>query len=210
MTLLPAPVANDRHHIVGAKGDKIPPAYLCAHPACMERAQERHHLFRRSELKGAYDWIVKYAASGDAVKLPNVVDLCREHHRYLTENLSWVRLDATQFVWCDRVFDEWVPAGPLTRDVDESLYCTACGRPHVRKPPKDAPKLATRRRKSVAITVPDDEEDGAAVLDTLVDAICDDLGYEGSKGLARYHALTAAAAFTLQHRDLFLQERRPS
>ena len=49
--------------------------------------------------------------------------------------------------------------------------------------------------------------DGAEVLDTLVDAICDDLGYEGSKGLARYHALTAAAAFTLQHRDLFLKER---
>jgi hypothetical protein len=206
MTLLPAPVSNDVHLIRGARGEKIPPAYLCAHPACMQRAQERHHLFRRSELAGAYDWIELLAASGDSVKLPNVIDLCREHHRFLTENLSWVKLIGTQFVWMDKIYDEWVAAGPLTRDVDTSLYCDHCGQPKPR--PKDPlPKLATRRKKSVVLTVPDDSEDGAEVLDTLVDAICDDLGYDGSKGLARYHALTAAAAFTLQHRDMFLAER---
>lgn len=208
MTLLPAPVKNDLHYILGAKGEPVPPAFLCAHPACMERAQERHHLFRRSELKGAYDWVEVIEASGQSVKVPNVADLCRRHHADVTENRAWIKLEGTVYVWTDRLPDGgWRIVGALSRDVDESVYCPSCGQPkRLHRDP--LPRLATRRKKSWVIAVPDDAEDGAEALQTLVDWICEELGYDGPKGLARYHAMSAAAVFTLQNKELFLKERR--
>jgi hypothetical protein len=199
MTFLPAP----SRQVEGAPGPQIAPGYTCAMPACLLRAQERHHLWRRSALGGAYDWVL---VNEDAL-VRNVADLCRKHHQDITENRAWIRLIDNQLVWCTLdLQDNWIAVAPLTFDVNTDVICEHCGQ--AKKRPKLGGDQAKKRRsKTLSISVPDDKEDGAAVLDTLVESICDDLGYQGTKGLARYHALTAAAVFTLQHREMFLKER---
>jgi hypothetical protein len=170
----------------------------------MKRAQERHHLWRRSQIAGAYDWV---EVAGMRVR--NVVDLCREHHRMITENKAWIEYDEEWrgFWWYFRVRgDNWAQAGPLQFVVDDKTYCPSCGQRRSRPVAAEKPP-SKRKAKSLTITVPDDAEDGAAVFDTLAEALCDELGYTGKKGLQRYHACLAAMHFALVNKNQFLEER---
>lgn len=208
MTLTPSASRNVR----GVSGPPIPPSLTCGHPGCLDRAHERHHLWRRSLLAGAYDWV--QLEEGPPVQ--NILFLCREHHRQITDNEAWVRLVGglrSEFTlpenmspdlrWWQRSGSNWVDLGSVTYDFDSS-YCASCGQR--KRAPKLESKLPARKSKTLTIKVPDDEENGADVFDTLVDALCDDLGYEGSKGMARYHAAVAAMTFTLLNKEQFLSE----
>jgi len=158
-------------------------------------------------LAGKYDW-AEVTAGSVKIKTRNVIDLCRYHHRQLTDNESWVEFNVghEQFFWRDKKNGSWETVGPLRFDVDESLYCPECGqRKHVKK--EESFPREKRKRKTLAITVPDDLEDGAEVFDTLVESLCDELGYEGARGLARYHAAIAAMGFTLVNVKQFHTER---
>lgn len=71
----------------------------CAHPYCSEtRNLEKHHLWRRSFLGGAFDWVELW----DGTVVANVVYLCRKHHLQVTENKVSVEWDlARGFYWVD-------------------------------------------------------------------------------------------------------------
>src|SRR5262249_25087938 len=108
-----------------------------------------------------------------------------------------IRFDEGLFVWCD-VFDGGVggdkvtyqPVAPLfpqpptpdslaerTPGTGESESCPFCGQEKRRRRPSASSPQGRRRRKPWTVLAPDDSEDGAEVLDTLVDELAPLLGY---------------------------------
>lgn len=203
----------EEHYKVGAA---VGPAYtlpgVCSQPDCDEHEVQRHHLVRRSHLGGAYDWI-EY----EGVLIQNVVGLCLEHHQLVTENKAWI-------VWSPLGFFEWVnvddhdyqfgeakkldphPQVGETPDMsgvyvpDNPEICPTCKRPHRKKtPPEQA-----RNRQKWAIHIPVDErENGADVLDTLLEEARKlmaqaGLAY-GDEDNARYYILAAVLGLFVQH-----------
>jgi hypothetical protein len=76
------------------------PAYnlnvVCAAPGCDQPAQDPHHLWRRSFLAGAYDWVQIPELE---VAVGNVVGLCRFHHDQIEGGSAWITLERGHFYW---------------------------------------------------------------------------------------------------------------
>ena len=69
--------------------------------------------------------------------------------------------------------------------------------------PKKRPKREARKRKTGTVQVPDDEEDGAIVLDEYIDTFVPLLGLDPDGGaMTRYHTITRMFAFALVHPHL--------
>lgn len=88
MTRLPL----DDRNVVGVPGPRYEHKDVCSHPFCDERnptpGKGYHHIWRRSFLGGGFNWV----KLPDGKVVGNVVYLCREHHREITENKAWISL----------------------------------------------------------------------------------------------------------------------
>lgn len=163
----------------------------------------------------------------DGRVVSNKTGLCVRHHDMVTgmigghqARIEWV---AGVFYWHDLANP--VADGPLFpqplglgekenpeklemhphRSLAEGETCPECGytKPQRREP---GPR---RRAKSWAVTVPDDAEDGAEILDALVEDFAAVLGLDReSKRLLRYHVLVPVMFWASQHLPQFIHDVR--
>jgi len=203
-------------------GPKYTVGPRCSH--CGKFADHAHHLFRRTRQGGPTDWVeVDGAIHG------NVVALCFGCHRQITGDVgighaAAIRLDADGcFVWCrvisgpDGRVSGYEPERPLApqpptpeslattpRDSGDSgkpeSACPFCGQVKRRR---SVPPFG-RRRKSWRILVPDDAEDGAEVLDTLVDDLGLVLGVDPT-ATGRYYIVLPAVYYAHQEKARFIE-----
>lgn len=215
MTFLP----NQNWDVKGVK-QKLPKPdgpIRCEHPQCERYATDRHHIWRRSFLAGAYDFVCLW--NGEIVR--NITFLCSEHHRQITENkakISYTEIGTRGFLWYDyEGSGNFRYIGRLSEraDVSSSVVCEKCGNALRRKAGKSThpvgEKRERRKRKSWPVTVPDDNEDGAQVLDVLIEEIAVKLGRDYgnmSAGLRRYYVLAEALAWVLQNSERLEDDAR--
>lgn len=206
----------DSWNIQPVKGGLYPVNTTCANPFCDNDAEHGHHLVRRTKIIGNTWWV----RLPGGIVIGNVIGLCAPCHALVTNQggrggghgaaIRWINGDLW---WC--AVDEgdatsailYVPLGicdPQTPHAGDDVIlgldtgprpCPVCGHSsHGRK----GPKREARKRKSWTVRVPDDEEDGAQVLDDIVDGIVAafELDLDGGP-LTRYHALARAGAFVL-------------
>lgn len=212
MTLSPFESRN----VEGMAGDAYPAftvGPVCCHPTCSKYADAAHHLVRRSQLAGAFHWV----KLEDGTILGNVVPVCHSHHLELTDNQSKIAWLAGEFVWigntgeiCGAISQPPIHGKPHTGRVTSHSNgpasqptCETCGRtlPHKHEGPREP----ARRRKSWTVTVPGDAEDGALVLDVLVDECRKIFGHGEEKNL-RYITLCQALALVLENQSAMLKD----
>jgi len=90
MTKLPI---EDRN-VHGFDGPDYQLPRICSKGGCFNQNVDRHHIWRRSEV-GNRNWLI--LPDGSAVG--NIVTLCREHHRLITENEARIAWFGGAFYW---------------------------------------------------------------------------------------------------------------
>ena len=210
----------------GVEGPRYKVGPRCANPTCRRLAHDAHHIWSRGKQSGDYAWI----ELPDGTILGNLTALCVECHRDITGGIGGykaaIRMDVRDYRlwWCKTVgengamnyepIDLIVPqpptresliAAPADRESENS--CPTCGqpRPRRRSPSIPASGEGRRRRKSWTIQVPDDEEDGALVLDTLVDDLAPQFDIERIDAKSRYFVVVPALVFAHQERERFAE-----
>jgi hypothetical protein len=180
------------------KGKSAILGFWCMAPGCTRPAQQRHHYWSKSFLRGQpYEWV-----EVDGVLVANSAGLCIAHHAEVTGDTgghqAHVRWNPGLQIleWWEKNHDEeWECLGPM-KDQDGPMVREAA----VERKTKilealERLKRAERRRrrcrsktKAWTVKVPDDAEDGAAVLDEYVDDLSVALGFgDESKGVRRFH-----------------------
>jgi hypothetical protein len=219
MTLLPA----DDFGIRGHPGKEYAVYRYCAAPGCDERSVHAHHLWPRSFLRGQpYSWV----QLPDGTVIGNRIGLCLRHHEMVTGEIGGYRariaFSGGVFWWEERVtvrsydhaskdfvttVDDWrrvglldpQPPGLIEEPKPEPEVCPTCG--HSKRKRTD-PVEPPRAKKTWTVLVPDDAENGAEVLDTLVDDLAVPLGMSDYQTrLRRYFVLAWVLAWTSQHRQ---------
>jgi hypothetical protein len=209
----------------GIRGVEGKPAQLdrwCVAPACISLAQQRHHLWPKSYLRGQpYEWVQVF----DQV-IPNSVGLCVRHHNEVTglvgghvAHIRWNK-DLGLFEWWEKDAEflqeeVWVGRGPLkgqgfvppepeaARARRSEALCPTCGKPKARHS-KPLPK---RKAKSWKLLVPDDAEVGADVLDTYIENLAALMGLNReSPRLLRYHVLVPVLEWVSQQQAQFIAD----
>jgi len=215
MTL--APLVNPSVHGVPGKPGILP--FVCAAPTCRRPAQQRHHIWPKSFLRGQpYEWV-----SVNGIVLQNSCGLCMGHHAEVTGDpgghaAKIVFNEGLQVLewWEALPYEDWVCLGlldgeeaPLLHQTEAGIerakegLCPSCGKPD-RKESKAGPK---RKTKAWTVKVPDDAEDGAAVLDEYVDDLSVALGFgDESKGVRRFHVLANVLLWVTQMKPEFLAD----
>jgi hypothetical protein len=220
VTLLPLDV--DKDAVRGVAGPKYKVGPRCCNPTCGRFAEHAHHIWPRSYLrKQPKDWI----ELPDGRVFANMTAVCPECHDDLSGPIGGYRaairlgINDDRFWWCKTAgrngatifepVDPIVPQPPTREalvaspaDV-ESDSCPTCGQPRRRRSPKPA-SGERRRRKSWTIKVPDDHEDGALVLDTLIDDLAPFLEIEHVDAASRYFVVVPALYFAQTKRDEFV------
>jgi len=92
MAKLPLP---DHDGVKPYDGAPYEPNAICAAPGCDQPSQDPHHMWRRSFLGGAYDWVL----INDLMVVGNVVGLCRHHHDQVEAGSAWITLEDSGFCW---------------------------------------------------------------------------------------------------------------
>ena len=214
MTLAPL-VSPGTRGIEGKPGDV---KGECASPGCSSPAQQKHHMWPRSYLKGAYEWVEVGGAT-----VQNTVGLCVACHLAVTGDIgghrAHIRYDADRGLfewWAKGIGDDWFFVGHLKRHGlvdgqpeakrirrDEGL-CPECGKPLKKHGPKHAPG-PKRKVATWSVTVPADEEVGSDQLDEWVDTFSALLGFgEAPARLRRFHVISLLFAWAAQHEKDFL------
>jgi len=221
MTLAPL---EERWQVKGVTGAAYKVGPWCANPFCSRQAQHAHHIVRRSALGGEFPWV-----EIDGWVVGNLTGLCVPCHNDITGKLGGhkaaISIDVPdrKFYWAtvDAVVNgvprlsnfgllEPQPPTPelllseraLGQGI-ESEHCPFCGSIKRRRRDKVGPDTR-RRRKTWTVSVPDDTEDGAAILDTFIEDIESLLGVsEWEERNRRYWALVHALAWVMQHRGSF-------
>lgn len=183
----------DARNVTGVGGPDYELGGVCCHPECVRTDElEQHHLWRRSFLGGPF-WRVRLP---DGCVVGNVVELCREHHRTVTENKARISWDGDGFVWGD--VGVLAPQPPLNaalanrpmtpsdgqaeRSVEREDVCPKCkgkGRlPHRHDEEAVRPQRTdTKAARTKSISIPEwarsNGEDGAALLGELFDIAAD-------------------------------------
>lgn len=260
----------------GIKPFDAPPYPLnavCAAPGCDQPSGDPHHLWRRSFLAGAYDWVV---IPEEGVVVGNVVGLCRNHHDQIESGAAWITWTGYQMLWSN-LFDAerpllWQPPViPLSTDAPPNLgsgvfggslageseadreaasppdpgvheldvehspiadlpldrepmtwmedqmeprpahdpeVCPSCKRP-LPRPKIKTPLEAARPRRTWSVTVPmDQRENGAEILDELLEASREGMARkglvygEGEK--TKFGVLGTSLALWVQHLDTIM------
>ncbi len=183
------PIENRRVRAVAS--ERYPLNEICAHPECSEPTADPHHAFPRSAI-GGDSWFVvidftlheSTGAGGDvhplsdAVPIPHVTGLCRDHHDDVEEHRAWIKLEEGVWVWYDRAVEidgvllpdigdgreiKWRELGPLNPQPGSRT-----GKPKRRKFKGEA----RRKRATISIKVPQDEqEDGAGLWDEALETL---------------------------------------
>jgi hypothetical protein len=194
---------------------------MCAHPSCSKFVDHVHHVVRRSFIGGDVAW-VKY--DGKYI-VGNLVGLCWKHHEEITLNQKVITWDKNHqdLVWCrirsdgDLEYEGTLfPQPPIHGHAHEeetgepaiigpgsTNICPGCHRPVPKKKEPGEKKEEAKRRKSWNVTVPaDTEEDGALVLDTLLEECAALFGRDMSEPNLRYFVLAQALALVVQNGHL--------
>lgn len=207
--------------ICGIHGEEPARNDWCPLPGCASRAQERHHLWSRSYLRGQpQNWVQLPSMSICA----NVMRLCVMHHRKITGEIGghqgWIKLEhGDVFVYCEPEGNGWKTLGQLNpqpeikgMDGSPKREAMTAARAHVHLKPGEScetcgytrPVKGTpgpkRKQATWTVNVPDDAEIGADVLDDWVEQFAAVLGFEGSKGITRYHVLAVVLAWAMQNK----------
>jgi len=211
----------------GVEGPKYKVGPRCSNPNCNRFAEHAHHIVSRSFLrKQPQDWV-----EIEQTIWQNKTGLCVPCHEGVTGRIGGytdaIRLVGDSWHWAyvhetlkNEV--EYQLAGlldpqPLTPDQlaaratgphsEESDACPFCGHSRRRRSHR-SPSGERRRRKTWTVKVPDEaEEDGADVLDTLVDDLAPLLGYGADSG-ARYYVLVPTLYYAQQNRKQFIEAIR--
>lgn len=216
MTL--APLVAPSVHGVEGKAEPLQPGARCVVPGCLSLAQQRHHVWPRSYLRGQpVEWV---CVEGETI--PNTVGLCLTHHEWVTgivgghkAHIRW-NIGLRLLEWW-QVDDDatWRSLGPLrhtafvTQPPEAALQrsleglCPSCGR----APKKEKPAGPARKVKTWALAVPADSEQGADVLDTYVEELGALMGFgDEPSRLLRYHVLVPVLEWVSQSRTEFLTD----
>jgi hypothetical protein len=218
MTLAPY-VAPGVHGVKG-KAAVLEPGSRCVVPGCLSLAQQNHHCWPRSYLRGQpVDWVY---VEGETI--PNTVGLCLTHHDWVTGvvgghrgHIRW-SIELRLLEWWQLDDDgRWISYGPLRRTplvsspppeshLQRSLegLCPTCGRAQRKKL---FPVGPPRKVKSWSLSVPDDDEDGAEVLNTYVEELGALMGFgDEPSRLLRFHVLVPVLEWVSQSRVEFLAD----
>ena len=208
MTLSPL----DSPMVRGVGGPEYKVGPYCANPECRRIAEHAHHIFRRSQLGGAFAWVeIK------GVVYQNLCGLCANCHDDVTGRVGGhraaIRLLGPDYDWVWTWYGG--PAveriGPITpqplsleawRSTESSPgpeTCPTCG--HVKRARSASPG---RARKSWTILVPADAENGADILDTLVDDMALILGVEPNQ-TGRYFVVMPCLYYAHQEKSRFVE-----
>lgn len=216
MTFLPT---DDRVRTRGFKGPTYKVGPRCCNPQCSRFADQAHHMWRRSEIIRNYDWV-----EVDGVIYAGKVGICVLCHNQLTENKMAIRLEGREFSWClvsgskttgDLTFH---PVGliepqPLTPELLATLApdqgqgseegCPFCGQRKRRRPGQGA---LGRRRASWLVKVPADaDEDGASLLDALVENMAPFVPNADTSAVGRYYVLVPVLAYAQMNVKNFVE-----
>lgn len=216
MTLAPLVSPSIR----GVEGKPAELGKWCVVPSCISLAQQRHHLWPKSYLRGQpYEWV---RVEGEV--LPNSVGLCVLHHNAVTSpvggHLAHIRYSTALglFEWWQtkgKGDGRWENLGPIkgqgfvTPEPEAATVrkreglCPTCGKPKAthKKP------LPKRKSKSWGVTVPDDGEAGADILDTYIENLGVLMGLDAqSPRLLRYHVLVPVLEWVSQDSARFVAE----
>jgi len=188
LTLLPLQDPRIR----GVEGPRYKVGPLCEAPGCNRPVDHAHHLWRRSYLTGDYWWVEVPEALGlRTITIGNVVGLCWRHHEDVTGTVGGHK---AAFIWRDGVL-LWTPVEPFINKSDQAVVptrpfegtpeapvseqerCPKCGRRKPRKKPEGLPKRDPRRKTRFVLMVPkDSEEDGHALVTSLLDDCAEKMG----------------------------------
>jgi 5-methylcytosine-specific restriction endonuclease McrA len=197
---------------------------ICAAPGCGSTAQQRHHIWPRSYLRGQpVEWVSVHGRT-----FQNTVGLCVACHQAVTGEVGGHRAhirfnpDLGLFEWWVKMSESnegehWVyvaplshqglvPAEPEAKRIRRAEgLCSECGRPLPHE--KHEPSRPRRRTATWGVVVPEDEEIGADVLDDWIDQYAVLFGFgEATSRLKRYHVLAVLLAWVNQNRDQLLAD----
>ena len=220
MTLAPLVIPEIR----GVAGKPAELSKWCVAPGCLSVAQQRHHLWPKSYLRGQpFEWV----EVGGKI-LANSVGLCVLHHGQVTGEIGGhtakivYDVELELFEWHTRgtadEYQPWTIVGHLknqklvepqpeaARVRREEGLCPTCGRAHPRER-TTTNGLPKRKAKTWSVLVPDDAENGADVLDTLVEDLAVLMGLEvSSTRLLRYHVLAPTLIWVTMHKAEFVAD----
>jgi len=183
MTLSP----SETRQVRGVSGPAYQVGPRCSNPNCGKVAEHAHHIWRRSALGGPFDWVAVLEDQGGEWIVGNLTGLCPDCHDDITGKLGGHRarivFDRSRgFSWAlvtpegEHETGPIVPQPPTPETLSralghspESESCPFCGQTPRRRAPR--PSTSARRRKTWRVMVPDDAEDGAEILDTLVEDV---------------------------------------
>lgn len=218
MTLIPHE-NRDVHGLDGPAFPRYKVGPVCCVPGCSRFADHAHHVWRRSFLGGDYAWVELW----DHTILGNLSGLCWQHHDEVTQGKVWMRYDEKRkrVVWDDNntkypadIFPALPVHGePATQGKPDRVLgpgaaevCPGCKRTLPREKPEGEKNEEARRRKTWTVTVPaDSAEDGALVLDTMIEA-CRELFSHPEDKNVRYFTLVQALALVVQHGHVLVSE----
>lgn len=213
MTLSPAETSQVR----GVEGPEYKVGPDCSNPDCKRFAEHAHHIWRRSALGGPHAWVA-IVTNDHEHTTGNLTGVCARCHDDLTGRIGGHRARIKylplkrEFHWLrlenglERDRGLLTPQPPTPETISRALGqspeseepCPFCGQAKRRRP---SGRSGGRRRKSWVVNVPDDAEDGAEILDALVEDIGLTLGKDPAASgryyivlPALYHAVQSKAA----------------
>lgn len=184
-----------------------PPTYelnvVCSHPECTEPVGGKHHIWPKGMLKGDYWWVEidhqPDMADTAVIVVPNVTGLCGSgttgHHGDVESHAAWIKYEDGVFVWYDRMpertpdnsWSPWQKLGPLNPQPGQVE-----GKPK-RKWLKGEQR---RKRRTISLRVPQDNEDGGKVwdetLERVKEALVEDELFESVEKAPAFEATVAA------------------
>jgi hypothetical protein len=211
----------------GVEGARAERNTRCSVPRCISLSQHGHHIWPRSALRGEpYEWV----RLPDGRTINNVTGLCIRHHNEVTGGIGGhrarIEFVGGTFWWQDmkhphndgplypqpETGDKPEAVSPVPhphRQLAEGETCPSCGYTK----PRRTPSGPTRRVASWTVNVPDDAEQGAEILDALVEDFAAVLGLNTdrrSRRLLRYHVLVPVLLWASQHLPQLIEDLRES
>jgi len=231
MSLAPAVHPDIR----GVEGKARPVEATCAAPGCISLSQQGHHLWSRAYLRGQpYDWVrlpsgrVISNVIGLCMRHHNMVTGGVGGHQAMIrlepdETFIWLTPDTgdiNQPVWVHEGLLHPQPWSETPIDTEPARATRSAAHAHPDLAPGETcpschytrplprPAGPKRKTKTYSMLVPDDAEIGADVLDEWVSQLAATLGFgdDVSQRLVRYHTIVAALAWTMQHRQQFIED----
>jgi hypothetical protein len=209
-------------NVRGLEGPAYKVGPRCSNPNCGRIAEHAHHIVRRSQLrKQPQDWV---AIDGHVIA--NKTGLCVPCHDDITGRVGGhkaaIRWIDQKFVWCLLGPGEgdarYLPVAPIepqpptpdqlaerAPDAEETgpEECPYCGHSTRRRRP--SAQVGRRRRKRWGVLVPDEDlEQGADVLDALIDSLAPLVPNADSSATGRYYVLVPALAYAVMNGEEFV------